>query len=129
MESVLDNYRSRETLLKSMEEPPRLTPQELFRFAAGAQATSLPLAGRAGAKAAIRNFGEKHSSAPKKRRKMRAAWEVMIALTEKARRGKAERLALHSRRERGAWAHPGLTSIQAAAQPAPSYDGIAKLDP
>jgi hypothetical protein len=33
--------------------------------------------------------------------KMSAAWEVMIAITEKSRRGKGERIALQGRRERG----------------------------
>ena len=101
-----------------MEEPRRLTPQELFRVAADPPAALLALAGSAGAGAAMRHLGEKNGSAPKKRRKMSAAWEVMIAITEKARRGKGERIALRGRPERGAGAHPGLTSIRAAAHPA-----------
>jgi len=34
---------------------------------------------------------------------MSAAWEVMIAITEKSRRGKGERIALQGRRERGGY--------------------------
>jgi hypothetical protein len=79
----------------------------------------LALAGSAGARAAIHNLGEKNGPAPKKRRKMSAAWEVMIAITEKARRGKGERIALQGRREGGPIrAHELLTSSPAAEHPA-----------
>jgi len=101
MEPVLDNNCSRGIVRDAMEDPQKLTPQELFRIAADPPPALLALAGSAGAGAAMRNRGEKSGSAPKKRRKMSAAWEVMIALTEKARRGKGERIELQVRRERG----------------------------
>jgi hypothetical protein len=86
--SAIDNNRGCETLGKSMKEPRRLTPEELSRIAADPQAALLALAGSAGARAAIRKLRGKGDSASKKRRKKSAAWQAMIAVTEKARREK-----------------------------------------
>jgi hypothetical protein len=99
MESGLDNSRSHEILRESMKEPEKLTSQELFRMAANPD-VALLVRGGEGKTIEMRPG---NGSAPRKRRKMSAAWEVMIAITEKSRRGKGERIALQGRRERGGY--------------------------
>jgi hypothetical protein len=86
--SAIDINRGREKMRKSMKEPRKLMPEELFRIASDPQAALRALAGGDGAFAAIRNLGRKDGSAPKKRRKKSAAWQAMIAVIEKARREK-----------------------------------------
>jgi hypothetical protein len=97
MQSGLDNKCSHEIPRESMKKSEKLTPQELFRIAANPDAALLALAGDGGT--AIMRPG--NGSAPRKRRKMSAAWEVMIAITEKSRRGRGERIALQGWGERG----------------------------
>jgi hypothetical protein len=122
----IDNNYRHEILRESMTDRAKLTPEELALRAAGPRAELLALAG--GDRTATMRPG--NGSAPKKRRKMSAAWEVMIAITENARRRKGERIALQGRGERGVlWGGASrLDSKPAAAQPAPRYEGIAKLD-
>jgi hypothetical protein len=66
--------RDREKLGQTMKERKNLAPEELSRAAADRHAA---LGGKDGA--------------PKKRRKMSAAWKTMIAVTERARLAKGER--------------------------------------
>jgi len=70
-----------------MKNARKLTSQELFRIAADPDGGLRALAGGAGTGAAKRNSSGKAGSAPKKRRKMSAAWQTMIAITAKARWG------------------------------------------
>ena len=129
MESGLANNCSRERLRESMTEPQRLTPEELFRSAADPDAALLALAGSTGASTATGNSRVRDGFGPKKRRKMSAAWEVMIAITEKAKRGKETRIASQNRGlARPILTQNFLTLRRVAKHPARNYDTIAKPD-
>ena len=75
-----------ERVRQSMTNPRKLTSEESAHIAKDPPAVSLSLAG--GGRTAI--LRPRDGSAPKKRRKMSAAWKTMIAVTTKARREKGE---------------------------------------